>query len=155
MSLCFISSNASCCSFPHMNCLPFLVKLYIGLSNFCNSGQNILRKFTIPAKLLQLFGVVGYHNFYMPSSLLLKGLMKTFLSFMNIMFPMYCNSVLNNWHFFGDILRPFLSKAFNISSNLAICAPFEGVNNNKSSIIALQCFILCVLYFANILRLHL
>ena len=39
-----IFSNASCCSLPHMNCLPFLVKSYIGFSSFCNSRQNILKK---------------------------------------------------------------------------------------------------------------
>ena len=143
MSLHFIFSNISCCSFPHMNFLHILVKLYIDLSNFCNSGQNILRKCTIPVKLLQPFGVVGSHKFCMALSLLLNGLTQTFLSFMNIMFPMYYNSVLNNWHFFADILRPFLSKAFNKSSNFAICTLFEGVNNNKSSIIASQCFLLC------------
>ena len=56
---------------------------------------------------------------------------------------MYCNSVLNNWHFFRDILRRFLSNAFNKSSNFIICALFEGVNSNKSSIIASQCFLFC------------
>ena len=56
-----------------MNCLPFLVKLYNDLSNYCNSRQNILRKFTIPAKPLQPFGVAGGHSFYMASSLPLNG----------------------------------------------------------------------------------
>ena len=56
---------------------------------------------------------------------------------------MHCNSVLNNWHFFGDILRPFLSKAFNKSSNFTIYVLFEGANSYKSSIIASQCFLLC------------
>ena len=70
----FISSNASCCSFPYMTCLPFLVKLYIGLSNFCNSGQNILKQLTIPVKLQQPFGVVGSLNFCTVSNLLLNGL---------------------------------------------------------------------------------
>ena len=106
-NLHFISSNVSCCSPPYMNCLPFLVKSYIGLSNFCNSGQNILRKLTIPVKLLQPIGVVGSVNFCMAYNLLLNGLTQTFLSFINITFPLYCNSALNNWHFFGDILRPF------------------------------------------------
>ena len=46
-----ISSNESCCSFPQWNGLPFLVKSYMGFSSFCNSGQNIWRKFTTPAKL--------------------------------------------------------------------------------------------------------
>ena len=94
-------------------------------------------------KLLQTFGVVGNCNFCMAWRLLLNGLTQTFLSFINIMFPMYCNSVLNNWHFFGDVLSPFLSKAFNKSSNFTICALLEGVNSNKSSITALQCFLLC------------
>ena len=52
-----------------MNCLPFLVKSYIDLSNLCNSGQKMLRKLTIPAKLLQPFGVVSGLKFYMASSL--------------------------------------------------------------------------------------
>ena len=144
MSLCFISLNASYCSLPYMNCLPFLVfKSYIGLSNFCNSGQNILRKFTIPVKPLQSFDVVGGSNICIALSLLLNCLTQTFLSFMNVMFPMYCNSVLNNWHFFRDILRPFLSEAFNKSSNFAIYALFKGMNNSKSSIIVSQCFLLC------------
>ena len=56
---------------------------------------------------------------------------------------MYCNPVLNNSHFFGGILGPFLSNAFNKSSNFAICMLFKGVNSGKSSIIALQCFLLC------------
>ena len=142
-SLCFISLKALCCSFPHINCLPFLVKLYIGFNNFCNSGQNMLKKFTIPVKLLQPFGVFGSYSFCIASNLLLKGLTQTFQSVINMMFPKYCNSVLNNWHFFGDIFSPFLSNAFSKSSNFAICALFEGVNNSKSSIIALHCFLLC------------
>ena len=143
MGLHFISSNVFCYSFYHTNCPPFPMKSCIGLSNFCNSGQNILRKLTIPEKLLQPFGVVGGHNFCMALNLLLNSLMQTFLSFMNIMFPMYSISDLNNYHFFGSILRPFLSKAFNKFSNLDICTLFEGVNDNKSSIIVPQCFLLC------------
>ena len=79
----------------------------------------------------------------MASNLLLNGLTQTLLSFVNIMFPIYCNSVLNSWNFFGDILRPFLSQAFNKSSHFAICALFKGVKSNKSSLIASQCFLLC------------
>ena len=123
---------------PHTNCLPFLVILYIGLSNFCNSGQNKIRKFSILVKLLQPFGVAGNCNFCMASSLLLYGLMQIFLCFMNISFPIYCNSLLNSWHFFGDSLSPFLSKSFNKSSNFAVCTPFEGVKSNKLSVIASQ-----------------
>ena len=52
MNLHLISSNESWSSFPQLNGLPFLVKSYIGLSSFYNSGQNILRKFTTPTKLL-------------------------------------------------------------------------------------------------------
>ena len=47
----------SCCSFPHTNGLPFLVKSYMGFNNFCNSGQNMLRTFTIPAKHLHPFTI--------------------------------------------------------------------------------------------------
>ena len=103
----------------------------------------MLKKFAIPAKLLQTFGIIGSCSFCIASHLLLKGLTQTFLSFINIMFPMYCNSVLNNWHFFADILSLFLSNAFSKSSNFAICALCEGVNSSKLSIIALQCFLLC------------
>ena len=85
----FISLKAFCCSFLHINCLPFLVKLYICFSNFCNFGKNTLRKFTIPAKLLQPFGVIGSCNICMASNLLLKGLMQTFMSFINITFPFH------------------------------------------------------------------
>ena len=106
-NLCLISSNASCCSFHHINCLPFLVRLYIGFNNFCNPGQNILRKFTIPAKLLQPLAVVGGCNFCIAYNLFLNGLTQTLLSFIKIVLPMYCKSVLNSWHFFGDISRPF------------------------------------------------
>ena len=82
-------------SFPHMNCLPFLVKSYIGFNNFCNSGQIILKKFTIPVSLLYPLAVVGGCNFYMASNLLLNGLMQILLLFMNIV-SIYCNSILNN-----------------------------------------------------------
>ena len=138
-----MSSNAFYCSSPHMNCLPFLVKSYIGFSNFCNSGQNILRKFTIPVKLLHPFAVVGGYNFCIASNLFLKGLTQTLLYFMKIVLPIYCNSVLNNWHFFGDILSPVFNKALSKSSNFAMCDLFDWVNNKRSSIIASQYFFPC------------
>ena len=141
-NLLFISSNASCCSSSQINILPFLVKSYIGLSNICNSRQNILRKLMIPVKLLQPFSVVGGFNFNMVSTLFLNGLTQTFLSFINMMLPINCSSVLNNWHFLRDILSPFFSNAFNKSSNLDKCTLFVGVNNNKSSLIASQYFLL-------------
>ena len=62
-NLFLISSNAFCCSSPQMNGLPFLVSSYVGLSNFCSSGQNMLTKFTTPVKLLQPFWFVGVLNF--------------------------------------------------------------------------------------------
>ena len=40
INLLFISLEAICCSSPYMNCLPFLVRSYIGFNNFCNSRQN-------------------------------------------------------------------------------------------------------------------
>ena len=143
INLHFISSNAVCCSFSNMNCLPFLVKSYICFNNFCSSGQNILRKFTIPTKLLHPLTVVDGCNFCMASNLLLNDLMQTLLSFMNIVLPLYCNCVLNNWHFFGEILSPFFSKAFNTSFYFAMYNFFDGVNSNRSSIIASQYFLLC------------
>ena len=83
-NLHFISSNAICCSFTHMNCFPFLVKSFISFNNFCNSEQNILRKLTIPMTLLHPITVVGGCNFSIASNLLLNGLMQTLLSFINI-----------------------------------------------------------------------
>ena len=56
--------------------------------------------------------------------------------------PIYCSSVLNSWHFLGDIFNPFCSKAFSKTSNFLICICLDGVNSNKSSIIALQYFLL-------------
>ena len=90
------------------------------------------------AKLLQPFGIVGAFNFKIASTLFHKGLTQTFLSFINISLPIYCNSVLTNWHFFGHILSLFFNNAFNKSSNLDICAFFVGVNNDKLSMITLQ-----------------
>ena len=121
ISLHLISSNASCCSFPHANGLSFLVKLYVGFNSFCNFGQNILRKFTISVKLLHPFTVVGGCNFCIASSLFLSGFMQTLLSFIKqIVLPMYYKFVLNSWHFFGEILRPFFNNAFSKSSNLVM-----------------------------------
>ena len=54
-NLLFISSNAIWCLSPQTNGLPFFVNSYMGFNNFCNSGQNMLTKFTTPAKLLQPF----------------------------------------------------------------------------------------------------
>ena len=56
-----------------MNCLSFLVKSYMGLNSFCKSGQNMLKKFTTPAKLLQPLTVVGGFNFLMTANLLCNG----------------------------------------------------------------------------------
>ena len=88
INLCLISSKESCCSFPQINGLPFLVKSYMGFKNFCSSGQNMLRKLTIPAKLLHLFTVVGGCNFCIASYLLCRGLTQTLLFYMNLSFPM-------------------------------------------------------------------
>ena len=59
--------------------------------------------------------------------------MQTLLSCINIVLPISL----------GDILSPSFSKAFNKLSNFAMCHFFDGVNNNKLSIIALQYFLLC------------
>ena len=92
-------------------------------------------KFTILAKLLQPFALVGGFNFCIASNLLLKGLIHTLLSFMKMLLPIYHNSVLNNWLFFGEIFNPFLHNAFSKSSSLAKWDSLVGVNNNMSSII--------------------
>ena len=59
------------------------------------------------------------------------------------MFPIYCNSVLNSWHFFRDIFRPFLSRTFSKSSNCDMWAFFEGVRSKRLFIIALWCILFC------------
>ena len=51
--------------------------------------ENMLRKFTIPVKLLHPFAVVGGCNFCIASSLFLKGLTQTLLSFVKMVFPIY------------------------------------------------------------------
>ena len=94
-NLHFISSKAIYYSSPHINCLPFLAKSYIGFSYFCSSGQNILRKFTISMKLLHPLTVIGRINFWIASNLLLNGSSQTPLSSIKIMLPIYCNSFLN------------------------------------------------------------
>ena len=83
----------------------------------------------------------GGCNLCIASNLLLKGFTHTLLLCINILLPMYCRLVLNNWHFFGEIFNPFFNNAFNKSPNLSICKPFEGVNNRRSSIIASQYFL--------------
>ena len=108
INLHLIPYNKFCCSFLQTNGLPFLIKSYMGFNNFCSSGQNILRKFTIPTKLLHPFTVVGGCSFCIASNLLCRGLTQTLLFFMNISFPMYCKFVLNNmtflWGYFQTIL---------------------------------------------------
>ena len=142
INLCLIYSNESCCSFPQINGLPCLVKSYMGFSSFCKSGQNILRKFTTPAKLIHPLGVFGGCSFWIASSLFLSGCTHTFLFSKNILFPMYCKLVLNNWHFYGDIFNPFFNEAFNRSSNLFMCVSFDGVNSRRLSMITSQYFLL-------------
>ena len=92
----------------------------MGLRSFCSYGENMLRKFTTPAKLLHPLGVFGGSSFCIASNLLLNGFMHTFLFSTNISFPMYCRLVLNYWHFLGDIFNAFINKAFIMSSNLFV-----------------------------------
>ena len=136
-----ISSKDSCCSFSQISGLPFLVRSYMGFSNCYTSGQNILKKFTILRKLLQPFTVEGGCNFRIASNLLLKGCTHTLLFGINILLPIYCRLVLNNWHFFGEIFKPFCNNAFDKSPSLSMGDPFEGVNNKRSSIMASQYFL--------------
>ena len=142
-SLCLISSKACCCSFSQRSCLPFLVRSYMGFKSFWSSGQNKLTKFTIPAKLRQPLIIVGGFSFWIASIQLLNGLTHTLLFLINIVLPMYWRSVLNSWHFFGEIFKPFLHKAFHRSSSFSKCDDFVGVKSNRSSIIASQYFLLC------------
>ena len=84
INLLFISSNAFCCSSPHIRGLPLFVNSYMGFSKFCSLGQNMLTKFTTQAKLLQPFWVLGHLSFWIASSLLLSGFTQTLLFFMKI-----------------------------------------------------------------------
>ena len=141
-NLLLISSNAFCCLSPQMKGLPFLANSYMGFNNFCSSGQNILTKVTMPAKLLQPFWFVGSFNFWIASSLLLRGFTQTLFSLMKMVLPMYCNCVLNNWHFFGEIIKPFLHNAHSKSISFSKCVCLLGVNSNRLSMIASQYFLL-------------
>ena len=117
---------------PQTDGLPFFVSSYMGLSNFCNSGQNMFTKFTMPAKLLQPFWFVGGFNFCISSSLFFNGLTHTLLSLMKMVFPMYCISVLNNWHFFGEVFKPFLHNTLSKSISFSKCTCLLGVNSSRS-----------------------
>ena len=136
-----IWSKDSHCSFPQINDFPFVVKSYMGFNNFCSSRQNMLIKFTIPTKVLQPLTVEGGCNLCIASNLLLKGCTHTLLFCINISLPIYYRLVLNNWHFFREIFKPFFNNAFNKSANLSMWEPFKGVNNKRSSIIVLQYFL--------------
>ena len=121
---------------------PLSHQVIYGFRSFCSSGQNILRKFTTPAKLLHVLGIFGGCSFCTASNLFLNGFTNTFLLSMNISFPIYCKLVLNNWHFLGDIFSPFFNKALNISPNLFIWGSFDGMKSIRSSMIASQYFLL-------------
>ena len=116
---------------------PFLSNHKLAFVIFVALGF-ILRKFTIPAKLLHPLTVVGGCNFWIASNLLLRGLMQTLLFCMNISFPIQFNFFLNNWHFFGDIFNPFFNSAFNKSTSFTICELLVGVKQQKTSMIASQ-----------------
>ena len=61
---------------------------------------------------------------------------------MKMVFLIYCNSVLNNRHFFREIFKPFLHNALNKSISFSKCICLLGVNNSRSSMMASQCFLL-------------
>ena len=126
-SLHLIYSKESCCSFPQMNGLPFLVKSYIGFNNFCSSGQNILRKLTIPMKLLQPFTVVGSFSFCTASNILHKGCTHTLLFCINISFLVKSYIGFNNFCSSGqNILRKLtipmkLLQPFTVVGSFSFC----------------------------------
>ena len=125
-----------------MKCLPLLAKSYMGFNNFWSSGQDILTKFTIQTNLLQPFIVIGGLSFWIASSLLLKGFThpSVFYKDGNTHVLQFCLEKLTLlWRYFQSIL----CSAFNKSFNLAKWDVFVGVNNNKSSMIASQYFLLC------------
>ena len=120
INLHFISSKQSCCSFPHTNGLPFLVKSHMGFNNFVVLYRTYSGNSPFLQNCLHPFTVAGGWSFCIASNLLLNSLMQTLLSFMNISLPMYCKFVLNNWHYFGDIVSPFFNNAFSKSSSFAM-----------------------------------
>ena len=107
-NLHLISINESCCSFPQWNGLPFLVKSYMGLRSFCSSGQNMLRKFTTPAKLLHPLGVFGGSSFCMASSLFLNGFTHTFFFSINISLSHILQTGLKQLAFLRQYLQSVL-----------------------------------------------
>ena len=78
----------------------------------------------------------------MASSLLHKGFTHTLFSLMKMVFPIYCSSVLNNWHFFGEIFKLILHNILNKSINFSKCICLLGMNKSRSSIMASQYFLL-------------
>ena len=82
-------------------------------------------------------------NLRIASNLLLNGCTQTLPSLIKMVFPIYCNFFLKSWHFLGEILNPFLSKAYNKSPKFTMCDFFVWVNNNRSSIITSLYFLLC------------
>ena len=61
---------------------------------------------------------------------------------MKMVFPIYCNSVLNNWHFFRKIFKLFLHNALNKSIGFSKCICLLDVNSSRSSTMASQYFLL-------------
>ena len=59
-----------------------------------------------------------------------------------MVFPIYCNSVLNSWHFFREIFKPFLHNAHNKSTSFSKCICLLGMNSRRSSMMASQYFLL-------------
>ena len=55
---------------------------------------------------------------------------------MKMVLPMYCISVLNNWHFFRDIFKPFLHNAHSKSISFSKCVCLLGVHSNRSSMMS-------------------
>ena len=102
----------------------------------------MLTKFTMPAKLLQPFWFIEGFNFWIASSMLLRGFTQTVFSLMKMMLPMYCNSALNNWHFFREIFKPFLHNAHSKSISFSTCVCLLGVNSSRSPMIASQYLLL-------------
>ncbi len=71
------------------------------------------RKFTIPQKEQQSFGVFGVVTAVMASMRDLHGVMHGLPSCMRMLCPMYTSLVLKNWHFFSKIFKPYLMRMQN------------------------------------------
>ncbi len=106
----------------------------------CRSLMKEPRKFTIPQKEWQSFGVFGVVIALIASMRDLQGVMHGLPSCMRMLCPMYTSLVLKNWHFFGEIFKPYLIRMRNSQIN-SVMWSFCLLWIRQSSIMAMWCFL--------------